>query len=139
MNKTNNNFRENMEVIKKGKIPEKITSSGNTKSATLSVKLTAKENSRFTADLERSGMSSKTDYAKHRLFNIKPIITLYKGRDILEKLSEIVNLLYALNEGNSVDRQQDVRKITELLSKIEADISYICDCIDAANNGKEVV
>ncbi len=27
MNKTNNNFRENMEVIKEGKIPENITSS----------------------------------------------------------------------------------------------------------------
>lgn len=133
----NNNTAKN-EVINKGKIPENTTSKGNAKPITLSVKLTADENSRFTADLNRSGMSSKTDYVKQRLFNSQPIITLDKGHEIFEKLSECANLLCDLNNENSVNRQQDIRKITEQFSKIEADISYTWDCIDAANNGKEV-
>lgn len=125
-------------VVKKGKIPEKTTSEGNTKPITLSVKLTADENSRFTADLERSGMSSKTDYVKHRLFNSRPVITLDKGQEIFKSLSECADLLHALNEDYSIVRQQDIRKITEQFSKIETDISHTWDCIDAANNGKEV-
>lgn len=137
MNKTNDNFRENTEELNMGKMPEKTTPEGNTKPITLSVKLTAEENSRFTAALERNGFSSKTDYVKQRLFQGKPIM-LEKGREIFEKLSECVDLLHDLNENNSVDRQQDIKKITEQLSKIEADISYTWDCIDAANNGKDV-
>lgn len=131
-----NNAAEN-KVINKGKIPEKTTSEGNTKPITLSVKLTAEENSRFTADLERNGNSSKTDYVKQRLFQDKSIM-LEKGREIFEKLSKCADLLHDLNENNSVDRQQDIKKITEQLGKIEADISHTWDCIDTANNGEEV-
>lgn len=133
----NNNVMQ-AEVINKGKIPENTTSNGNTKTVTLSVKLTVEENSRFVADVERSGMRNKTDYVKRRLFNSQPIITLDKGRDIFDKLSECANLLHTLNEDNSVDRQQDIRKITEQFGEMEADISYTWDCIDAANNRKEV-
>lgn len=126
------------EEVNMGKIPVNTTSNGNTKAVTLSVKLTAEENSRFVADLERSGMSSKTDYVKHRLFNSRPVITLDKGQEIFKSLSECADLLHALNEDNSIVRQQDIWKITEQFSKIETDISHTWDCIDAANNGKEV-
>lgn len=126
------------EEVNMGKIPVNTTSNGNTKAVTLSVKLTAEENSRFVADLERSGMSSKTDYVKHRLFNSRPVITLDKGQEIFKSLSECAGLLHALNEDNSIVRQQDIWKITEQFSKIETDISHTWDCIDAANNGKEV-
>lgn len=126
------------EEVNMGKIPVNTTSNGNTKAVTLSVKLTAEENSRFVADLERSGMSSKTDYVKHRLFNSRPVITLDKGQEIFKSLSECADLLHALNEDNSIVRQQDIWKITEQFSKIEADISHTWDCIDAANKGKKV-
>lgn len=133
-----NNANQNM-VINKGKIPEKITFEGTTKPTTLSIKLTVEENSRFTADFEHSGMSSKTDYVKHRLFNNKPLVTLSAGREIFEKLSECADLLHNLSEGNSIDRQQDIKRITEKLGKVEADIAFTWDCIDAVNNGKEVM
>lgn len=135
MNKTNNNFRENMEVIKEGKIPENITSSGNTKSATLSVKLTAEENNRFTADLERSGMSSKTDYVKHRLFNSRPVITLDKGREIFEKLSECANLLHDIREDSATDQRKAFEEIAEQFSKIETDIGFIMSSLEAVQKG----
>ena len=138
MNNNNENFKDGMEELNMGKMPENITSNGSTKPITLSVKLTAKENARFTADLEHLGMSSKTDYVKQRLFQNKSITMLEKGHGIFEKLSECADLLHDLNENNSVDRQQDIKKIAEHFSKIEADISYTWDCIDAANNGKEV-
>lgn len=138
MKRIDKNIKDEMEEVNMGKIPENTTHNGSTKLTTLSVKLTAEENSRFSADLNRSGMSSKTDYVKQRLFNSQPIITLDKGHEIFEKLSECANLLCDLNNGNSVDRQQDIRKITEQLGKIESDIAYTWDCIDTANNKKEV-
>lgn len=131
-----NSAAEN-KVVKKGKIPENITTNGNTVSSTLSVKLTAEENIRFTVDLERSGMSNKTDYVKQRLFKDKPIITLDKGREIFGKLSECVELLHALNESNSVVCKQDVLEITNRLGEIEADFASICDYIDVVNNERK--
>lgn len=124
MNQKNESFKDEVEELNMGKIPEKITSEGTTKPTTLSIKLTAEENSRFTAVFEHSGMSSKTDYVKHRLFNNKPLVTLSAGSEILEKLSESVDLLYNLSDGNSVDCQQDIRKLNELFEKLEADIAF---------------
>lgn len=135
MNKTNNNFRENMEVIKKGKIPEKITSNDNTKATTLSLKLTAEENSRFTADLKRSGMNSKTDYVKHRLFKDDPIVTLGDWRKIFEKLSKCADLLYDIRDNIEPEFRKVFEEIAGQFREIEADIGFIMSSLEAVQNG----
>ena len=38
---------------------------------------------------------------------------------------------------NSVDYQQNIRKLNELFEKLEADIAFTWGCIDALNNGKK--
>lgn len=130
----NNNTAKN-EVINKGKIPENTTSEGNAKPITLSVKLTAEENSRFTADLNRSGMSSKTDYVKQRLFNSQPIITLDKGHAIFEKLSECADLLYDIQDNIEPEFRKDFEKIAVQFREIEADIGFIMSSLEAVQNG----
>lgn len=135
MNKTNNNLRENMEVIKKGKIPEKITFESNTKPITLSLKLTAEENSRFTADLERSGYGNKTVYVKHRLFKDEPIITLGNWQKIFEKLSKCADLLYDIRDNIEPELRKVFEEIAGQFREIEADIGFIMSSLEAIQNG----
>ncbi|MCM1167408.1 MAG: hypothetical protein NC299_16585 [Lachnospiraceae bacterium] len=138
-----NEGKANMEVIKKGKIPAGKTDDGNTKPTTLSVKLTAEENRKFTEDYERSGMRTKSDYARHLMFNADRIITIESGHEILIKLAECANLLTAIGEKISPANKTDFGEVRKQFGKIEEDISFALDCIDAINNnandGKEVV
>lgn len=122
-------------VINKGKMPENITSNGSTKPITLSVKLTAEENSRFSANLERSGISSKTEYVKHILFGNKPIITLGNGQEIFKKLSVCADLLNDIQEGIAPDLREKFESIAKQLSEIEADIDFIMSSLEAVQNG----
>lgn len=123
------------EVINKGKIPVNITSDGNIKAVTLSVKLTAKENSRFIADFERSGMGSKTEYTKHRLFKDDPIITLGDWQKIFKELSKCADLLYDIQDNIEPESRKAFEEIAIKLRKIEADIGFIMSSLEAVQKG----
>ena len=115
------------EVIKMGKIPDNITSDGNTKSISVSFKVTPQQKEQLEADIKLGGFKNQSEYILFRLFNDNPVITLTEGRDILSKLAELESLLHDLRVG---DAHSSYDKIIEKISGIELSISQIFDYMD---------
>lgn len=135
--------QEEMEVIKKGKIPENITSKGNSEPVSKSLKLTPEEWEQAKNDIANGGFKSFTEYVKYRLFNCSPIYTLDCGHEILVKLAECADLLTDMGEKISPADTADFNEVVNQFAEIERGISHVLDCINVIKNsgnvGKEVV
>ncbi len=135
--------QEKMEVIKKGKMPENITSKGNSEPVSKSLKLTPEEWEQAKNDIEKGGFKSFTEYVKYRLFDCGPIYTLDCGHEILAKLAECADLLTDMGENISPADKRDFDEVVKRFAEIENGISHALDCINAiknnANDGKKVV
>lgn len=140
MNKTSDNFRENMEILKEGKIPESNTSVRNTSYISKSFKVTPEQNELLNNEVKKSG-ASFSDYIRNKLFDSTSIFALERGNEILAKLAECVDLLSYKKDCAYDDSKAILMNVQGLLNKVEGDISFILDYINtfkkSLNNEKE--
>lgn len=131
----NNEIRNDVNVINKGKIPKNITSNGKTKPITKGFKVTPAQNEQIEAAIDNGGFKSFSEYVLHMLFDGAPIITIAGGRDILIKLSECADLFNAMSDNADYNSNAGFDKLIDKFSEIELSISQIFDYIDMIKNG----